>query len=100
MKTGTTLIVDIFERFCCFDEVLLMALTSAEEVFIERPLYRCFLHNITYPISSNLCKKFICNVIGFTIFHLAQVATGGVLLEKYSGRKTPEAKSLFNKVAG
>ena len=49
MKTGTTLIVGIFERFCCFDEVLLMALTSTEEVFIERPLYRCFLHNDHLP---------------------------------------------------
>ena len=37
---------------------------------------------ITYPISSNLCKKFIFNVIGFTIFHLSEVATGGVMLEK------------------
>ena len=61
---------------------------------------------ITYPISSNLCKKFLFNVIGFTIFHFSEVATGGVLLEKYSSkfceihRKTPEAKSLFNKVAG
>ena len=61
---------------------------------------------ITYPISSNLSKKFLCNVIAFTIFHLSEVATGGVLLEKYSWkfckihRKTPGAKSLFNKVAG
>ena len=37
---------------------------------------------ITYPISSNLYKKFICNVISFTIFHLSEAATGGVLLEK------------------
>ena len=37
---------------------------------------------ITYPISSNLCKKFLCNVIGLTIFHLSEAATGGVLLEK------------------
>ena len=32
---------------------------------------------ITYPISSNLCKK-----VFFTIFHLSEAATGGVLLEK------------------
>ena len=27
-------------------------------------------------------KWFICNVIGFTIFHLSEAATGGVLLER------------------
>ena len=32
---------------------------------------------ITYPISSNLCKKVL-----FTIFHLSEAATGGALLEK------------------
>ena len=37
---------------------------------------------IAYPISSNLCKKVLCNVIGFTIFHLSEAATGGVLSEK------------------
>ena len=37
---------------------------------------------ITYPTSSNLCKKVIYNVTGFTIFHLSEAATGGVLLEK------------------
>ena len=37
---------------------------------------------ITYAISSNLCEKFLCNVIGFTIFYLSEAATGGVLLEK------------------
>ena len=36
----TALIVNIFERICCFDEVFLMALT-----FIERPSYGRFLHN-------------------------------------------------------
>ena len=39
------LIVGIFERFGCFDEVFLMALVSTEQLFIERPLYRRFLHN-------------------------------------------------------
>ena len=33
-------------------------------------------------MSSNLCKKVICNATGFTIFHLSEAATGGVLLEK------------------
>ena len=37
---------------------------------------------ITYPISSNFCKKLLCNVISFTIFHLSEAAIGGVLLEK------------------
>ena len=38
---------------------------------------------IAYPIFSNLCKKnVLCNVIGFTIFHLSEATTGGVLLEK------------------
>ena len=56
---------------------------------------------ITYPISSNFCKKILCNIIGFTIFHLSEVATGGGLLEKVFmrfrniHRKTPVAKSLF-----
>ena len=37
---------------------------------------------ITYSISSNFCKKIICNVICSTIFHLSEAATGSVLLEK------------------
>ena len=41
----TALIVGIFERIGCFDEVFLMALTSTEQLFIERPLHRRFLHN-------------------------------------------------------
>ena len=48
-----------------------MAPTSTKQVFIERSLF---------PVTS--VKKFICNVIGFTIFHLSEAATGGVLLEK------------------
>ena len=41
----TALIAGIFEGICCFNEVILMALTSTEQLFIERPLYRRFLHN-------------------------------------------------------
>ena len=52
-----------------------MALKSAEELFIERPLF---------PVTS--IKKFICNVIGFTVFHLSEAATGGVLLENTCGK--------------
>ena len=38
---------------------------------------------ITYPISSNFCK-FLCIIIGFTIFHLSEAATRSVPLEKMS----------------
>ena len=44
LKTCTALIVGIFGRICCFDKVFLMALTSTEQLFIGRPLYRRFLH--------------------------------------------------------
>ena len=54
LKTCTALIVGVFERICCFEEVFLMALTSTEQPFIERPFYR---RMITYPSSSNFCKK-------------------------------------------
>ena len=37
---------------------------------------------ITYPFLVTFVKKNLCNVIGFTIFYLSEVATGGVLLEK------------------
>ena len=73
-----------------------MALTSAEQLFIERPLF---------PVTS--VKIFICNVIGFTVFHLSEAATGGVLLEKafLEISQNSEEKHLwqslfFNKVAG
>ena len=29
--------------------------------------------------TSDLCKIFLCNVIGFAIFHVLNAATGGVL---------------------
>ena len=38
LKTSTTPIVDIFKQICCFDEVFLMVLKSAEHLFTERPL--------------------------------------------------------------
>ena len=46
------LMVGIFEQFCRFDEVFLMALTFKEHLFIERPvytLYRRFLYNDHLP---------------------------------------------------
>ena len=62
---------------------------------------------ITYPISRNLCKKFLCNVIDFTIFHLSEAVTGGVLLEKVfleisqnSQENTCGKVSFLIKVAG
>ena len=33
-----------------------------------------------FPVTN--VKKIFCNVISFTIFHLSEAATGGVLLEK------------------
>ena len=76
LKTCTALIVAIFERFCCFDEVFLMALTSTEQLFIERPLYsRRFLHRfscimITYYFQYPVLKKFsaMLSVLQFPIF--------------------------------
>ena len=81
LKTCTTLIAGIFEWIWqFFDEVFLMVPTSMEQLFTERPLHRCFLHNdhfyTLFPVTS--ARKFLCNVIGFTIFHLS----AGVLLEK------------------
>ena len=45
-KACTSLIVGIFERICCFDELFLRALTSTEQLFTDRPLYGRFLHNV------------------------------------------------------
>ena len=44
-KTCSSLIVGILERICCFNELFLMALTSTEHLFTEKPLYILFLHN-------------------------------------------------------
>ena len=49
LKTCPALIVDISERIYCFNEVFLMALTSTEQLFIERLLHRRFLHNDYLP---------------------------------------------------
>ena len=103
---GTTLIVGIFKRVCCFDEVFLMILTSTEQLFIERPLCRRFLHNEhLFPVTS--VNKFLCNVIRFTTFHLSEAVTRGVLVEKvfleifqtFTGKHLCQSL-FFNKVAG
>ena len=57
-----------------------MALPSTEQLFIERPLYRGFLQNDHFRVTC--VKKLLCNVVGFTIFHLSGATTVGVLLEK------------------
>ena len=38
LKTCTTFTVGIFEQICCFDEAFLIALTSTEQLFIEKYL--------------------------------------------------------------
>ena len=48
-----------------------MSIRSTELLFLERPLYRCLLHNDHFPISSNFCKKRfsgILMVLQFSIF--------------------------------
>ena len=76
-----TLIVGIFKRIYCFD-VFLMVLTSTEQLFIRKTFYRRFLHTVRHNDPVTPVKKFICNFNGFTIFHVSEAATGGVLLEK------------------
>ena len=61
---------------------------------------------ITYPISSNLCKKFLCNVISFRIFHLSEAATKRCSVRKvvlrnfakFTGKHLWQSL-FFNKVA-
>ena len=78
LKTCTALTVGIFERICCFDKVILMALTSS---YLWKDLYTdVFYVMITYPISSNLCKKNYMQCFGFIILHLSEAATRNVLL--------------------
>ena len=80
-----------FEWICCFNEVFLMALTFTEQLFIERLLYRRFLHNDHLPISSNLCKKFLCRCF----------VKKGVLRKfaKFTAKHLWRSL-IFNKVAG
>ena len=63
LKTRTTLFAGILKWICCFDKVFSIALTSTEQHFIERSLYRRFLHTL-FPVTC--VKKFLCNV---TIFY-------------------------------
>ena len=107
LKTCTALIVVIFERICCFDEVFLMALTSKEQLFIERSLYRRLLHNDHLPISSNFCKKIspqcyrLYNFPSFRSSHWKCSVRKGVLgnFAKFTGKHLWQSL-FFNKVAG
>ena len=107
IKTWTALTVGILKRFCCFDEVFLMALTSTEQLFIETPLYRRFCIMITYTISSNLFKKGslqcyrLNNFQSFRNGHWRCSVRKGVLgnFEKSTGKHLWQSL-FFNKVAG
>ena len=49
LKTCTTLIVNIFKKNFYFGKVYLMSIRFVEQLLLERPLYRCFLHNDHLP---------------------------------------------------
>ena len=84
-----------------------MALTSTEQLFIERPLYRRFLHNDHLPISSNFCKKkslqcyWLYNFPSFRSSHWRCSVRKGVLRNsaKFTGKHLWQSL-FFNKVAG
>ena len=104
LKICTALIVGIFERICCFDEVFLMALTSTEQLFIERPLYRLFLHNDRLPYFwqniSLQCYR-LYNFLSFRSSHWKCSVRIGVLLNsaKLTGKHLWQSL-FFNKVTG
>ena len=104
----TALIVAIFEQFCCFDEVFLIALTSTEQLFIERPSYRHFLHNdyLLILFLVTCVKKFLAMflLLQFSIFrssHWRCSVRRGVLgnLTKFTGKNLWQSL-FFNKVPG
>ena len=107
LKTCTALVVGIFERICCIDEVFLMALTSTQQLFMERPLYKRFLHNDHLSISSNLSKKIylhcyrLYNLLSFRSSHWMCSVRKGVLrnFAKFTGKHMWQ-NLFFNKVAG
>ena len=107
LKTCTALVVGIFERICCIDEVFLMALTSTQQLFMERPLYKRFLHNDHLSISSNLSKKIylhcyrLYNLLSFRSSHWMCSVRKGVLrnFAKFTGKHLWQSL-FFNKVTG
>ena len=107
MKTCTALIVGIFERFCFFDEVFLMARTSTEQLFIKNLYIDVSCIMITYPISSNFCKNIslqcyrLYNLPSFRSSHWRCSVRKGVLgnFAKFTGKHLWQSL-FFNKVAG
>ena len=107
MKTCTALIVGIFERFCFFDEVFLMARTSTEQLFIKNLYIDVSCIMITYPISSNFCKNIslqcyrLYNLPSFRSSHWRCSVRKGVLgnFAKFTGKHMWQSL-FFNKVAG
>ena len=56
--------------------------TNIHGTAIYKDLYldvSCIMITYLFPVTS--VRKFLSTVIGFTIFHLSEAATGGVLLE-------------------
>ena len=90
-----------------FFEVILIALTSREQLFMERPLYKRFCIMITYPISSNLCKKIylqcyrLYNFSFFRSSHWRCSVRKDVLqnFAKFTGKHLWQSL-FFNKVTG
>ena len=108
LKTCTALIVCIFERILCFDEIFLMPLPSTEQLFIERLFYTRFLYNDHLPsISSNLCKKIslqwyrLYNFPSFRSSHWRCSVRKTVLINftKFTGERLQQSP-FSNKVAG
>ena len=93
-----------FRTSCCFDEVFLMALTSTEQLFIERPLYRRFLRTDHLPYFQWLiflqCDR-LYNFPSFRRSHWRCSIRKGVLrnFAKFTGIHLRQSLS-FNKVAG
>ena len=57
--------------FCLSSE---QGLRSREQLFLDRPLCSCFLHNDYLPyFQLLLLKTFLWDVISFTIFHLSHI---------------------------
>ena len=83
-----------------------MALTTTEQLSIEKPLYRRFLHNdYFYPISSNFCKEIslqcyrLYNFLSFRSNDWRCSVSKGVLrnLAKFTGKYLWQSL-FFNKV--
>ena len=101
LMTCTALIVGIFKQIFCFDELFLMALTSIEQLFIERSLCRHFLHN--YHLCKNISVQY-CQLYNFPSFrrsHWRCSVRNSVLsnFTKFTGKQLWQSL-FFNKVPG